>query len=124
MTLAVGAMTLDCNDVATVAEFWSAALDVPIDPGASRYMASINREGAELPRFMFLKVPESKGAKNRLHLDLIVNGPVLRGDEVARLVDLGATHVADKDEWGHSWAVMIDPEGNEFCVSRGHDSLA
>lgn len=119
MTIAVGAMTLDCNDVSTVAEFWSAALGMPVDPGASPYMASINRNGAELPRFMFLKVPETKSAKNRLHLDLIVDGSVSRGDEVARLVDLGATHVADKNEWGHSWAVLTDPEGNEFCVAVG-----
>ena len=117
MTISVGIMTLDCNDVSTVAEFWSAALGVAIDPGASPYMASINREGPALPRFMFLKVPEAKTAKNRLHLDLLVDGSVPREVEVARLVDLGATHVADKDEWGHSWAVLTDPEGNEFCVA-------
>lgn len=48
---------------------------------------------------------------------LLVDKDVPRDREVARLVDLGATHVADKDEWGHSWAVLTDPEGNEFCVA-------
>lgn len=120
MNISVAAMTLDCNDVSFVAAFWSAALGVPIDAGASPYMASINREGSALPRFMFLKVPESKTAKNRLHLDLVVDAGVPREGEVARLVGLGATHVADKDEWGHSWAVLNDPEGNEFCLASSH----
>jgi len=116
MTLSVGEITVDCNDVATVAAFWSAALSIPVDPDASPYVASMNREGAELPRFLFLKVPEGKTAKNRLHLDLLVDAASSRDEEVARLVGLGAIHQGDKDEWGHSWAVLNDPEGNEFCL--------
>lgn len=117
MTLSVGSVTVDCAEVAKVAEFWSAALGLPLDPDASPYLASVNRTGEQLPRFLFIKVPEAKTAKNRVHLDLLVEGPVSRADEVARLVALGATHVADKDEWGHSWAVLSDPEGNEFCIA-------
>lgn len=117
MTVSVGVVTVDCADVATASAFWSQALGLPVDTGASKYMASLNLRGAELPRFMFLKVPEAKTAKNRMHLDMLVNEDVPRDQEVARLVDLGATHVADKDEWGHSWAVLTDPEGNEFCVA-------
>lgn len=117
MSLSVGCVTVDCRDVARVAEFWSAALGIAIDSEASPYIASLNRTGPMLPRFMFLKVPESKTAKNRMHLDLLVDSAVPREKEVSRLVDLGASHVADKNEWGHSWAVMLDPEGNEFCVA-------
>ena len=117
MTVSINSVTVDCDDVATVSAFWSAALDLPVDPEASKYFASINRGAADLPRFLFIGVPEGKSAKNRMHLDLVVEGSVPRDAEVARLVDLGATHVADKDEWGHSWAVLTDPEGNEFCVA-------
>lgn len=85
MTISVGALTLDCSEVSVVADFWSAALGVPVDSGASPYMASINRESPALPRFLFLQVPESKAAKNRLHLNLVVDGDGSRGDEVARL---------------------------------------
>jgi hypothetical protein len=35
---------------------------------------------------------------------------------VARLVDLGATSVAERDEQGYRWTVLLDPEGNELCV--------
>ena len=38
-------------------------------------------------------------------------------DSVDRLVSLGATRVREhNDQTGH-WVVMLDPEGNEFCVS-------
>lgn len=67
---------------------------------------------------LFLAVPEPKTAKNRVHLDLECDD---RRAEVARLVDLGATHVADHDEWGISWSVLLDPEGNEFCLAATHD---
>ena len=66
---------------------------------------------------MFIKVPEEKSAKNRVHLDLAVAD---RAGEVTRLVGLGATHSYDKDEWGITWSTLTDPEGNEFCVSSDH----
>jgi len=114
--LTVGMVTVDCDDVGKVAEFWSAALDIPVDDGASEFMASLNYAGTRLPRFMFLKVPEPKTTKNRMHLDLVLDKAVQREDEVARLVELGASHIDDKDEWGFSWAVLNDPGGNEFCI--------
>jgi len=40
-----------------------------------------------------------------------------RAAEVERLVELGATHVHDKDEWNTRWTTLTDPEGNEFCVA-------
>jgi hypothetical protein len=59
-------------------------------------------------------VPEGKTVKNRLHLDL---NPTDReqDEEVRRLIDLGARH-ADVGQGDASWVVLVDPEGNEFCV--------
>jgi hypothetical protein len=69
------------------------------------------------PNLLFIPVPESKTAKNRLHLDLQPTIP--REEEVYRLLRLGATLVDDRREVdGTGWAVMADPEGNEFCVER------
>jgi predicted enzyme related to lactoylglutathione lyase len=64
--------------------------------------------------WLFAKVPEKKVAKNRMHVDLAAPD---REAEVARLLELGATRVADMNEWGYEWTVMQDPEGNEFCVA-------
>jgi Glyoxalase-like domain len=33
-------------------------------------------------------------------------------------VELGATRIADTEEYGYKWTVMADPEGNEFCVAK------
>ena len=79
------------------------------------------------PAIGFLKVPEGKTAKNRVHIDLWVAGeppwdPVERErlvrERVVELVAAGATRVREErydGEFGH--VVMLDPEGNEFCVA-------
>jgi hypothetical protein len=60
-------------------------------------------------------VPESKSVKNRLHLDVIATDPEA---EIVRLIELGATRVADRDEYGCTWTLMADPEGNEFDLGK------
>ena len=67
-----------------------------------------------LPGLLFVAVKEPKTTKNRLHLDF---RPEDRGAEVERLLTLGATR-ADVGQGEKSWAVLADPEGNEFCVLR------
>jgi hypothetical protein len=67
-----------------------------------------------VPDLLFLKVPEGKTVKNRLHLDL---RPADQTAEVARLEALGARRVSvGQGEVG--WVVMADPDGNEFDVLR------
>lgn len=67
------------------------------------------------PRMFFQRVPEPKSTKNRMHLDV----PVAQGeldDEVAAWQASGASFVEFGSHPGHRWAVMRDPEGNEFCL--------
>ena len=66
-------------------------------------------------RLLFQRVPEAKTVKNRLHLDLHP-GEGRRADEMARLEALGARVLREVKEPAGSWALMADPEGNEFCV--------
>ncbi|MFA5773804.1 MAG: VOC family protein [Ilumatobacteraceae bacterium] len=68
----------------------------------------------QLPGILFEKVTNPKVAMNRLHLDF---RPVNQQDEVARLLELGAT-LADVGQGEQSWVVLADIEGNEFCVLR------
>lgn len=117
MSLSIAAITFDCRDAATVAAFWSAAFDVPLDPepAPSEFFASIGRSTpGSVATMMFIQVPEGKEVKNRVHLDLQAGD---RGAEVERLVGLGATLIHDKDEWETRWTTLNDPEGNEFCVA-------
>jgi predicted enzyme related to lactoylglutathione lyase len=62
---------------------------------------------------MFIKVPEPKSAKNRVHLDL---GTADLDAEVQRVLALGAALVGHRDEYGITWSTFTDPEGNEFCI--------
>jgi predicted enzyme related to lactoylglutathione lyase len=116
MPARVGNISFDCEDVLKVAAFWSAVLGRPVDEAASEAYASIG--GADGTRreaaWYFQKVPESKQAKNRVHLDLVNPDP----SAVDELVRLGATIVQNHAELpGHPWTVLLDPEGNEFCIA-------
>jgi hypothetical protein len=86
--------------------------------------AVIDPDGAG-PRVYFQRVPEGKTAKNRVHLDVRVADPDVRGEERARRVEEQVTRLTEagasvawreKDIRGSS-VVMRDPEGNEFCVA-------
>ena len=64
---------------------------------------------------LFLRVPESKTLKNRLHIDL---RPDDQQAEVERLEALGAERVSVGQGDEATWVVLADPEGNEFCVLK------
>ena len=121
MTAEIHSITVDCADPYTLATFWAAVLgrrladdDKPGDPEAL-----LDPPGGIGPRVLFIRVPEGKAVKNRLHLDLCPTDGT-RDEEVRRVLDLGATLVDDQRRPdGTGWAVLADPEGNEFCVERG-----
>ena len=96
---------LDCADAPLVGRFWADALGQELevdDEGDAKLV------GPNLPTLWIDVVPEPKEVKNRLHLDLYV-------PDVAALVALGATVLAEHEDW----SVLGDPEGNEFCAFPG-----
>ncbi|TDQ53307.1 VOC family protein [Actinorugispora endophytica] len=121
----IRAVTFDCADPYALAEFWSRALGRSIDPdsGPGGDEASISAADGE-PGLLFLRVPEGKAAKNRLHLDLGPGGEATRDGEVERLIGLGAAFLSDhRTPDGRGWVVLADPENNEFCVELGDAEL-
>jgi predicted enzyme related to lactoylglutathione lyase len=119
MALTLANVTIDADDVASLAQFWSDVLGRPIDPGANDFFATISREDPSTPTWLVLKVPEGKAAKNRMHVDFRADD---RAAEVERILGLGATRIGDHDEFGTVWTVLADPEGNEFCVGQPSES--
>lgn len=117
MVARVANVALDCDDVLKVAGFWSKVLGRPLDAGAGREFASIG--GTDPARveaaWYFNRVAEPKRAKNRMHIDLVDPDP----NAVDELVRSGASVVGrhQLSAGGHSWTVLQDPEGNEFCVA-------
>jgi Glyoxalase-like domain len=67
-------------------------------------------------RILFQLVPESKTAKNRVHLDVRVGADNIAAEQ-ARLAAGGATFLHRASQGPHSWVTMTDPEGNEFCIT-------
>jgi len=106
VTLIWEQVVVDALDPDALAAWWVAAL------GWVDISAGTDDEPDTLPGLLFVKVPEGKTVKNRLHLDF---RPDDRDAEVKRLVALGARHV-DVGQADVSWVVLADPEGNEFCV--------
>jgi len=111
VSLAIRAITFDAGDPQTLSRFWSELLswEAVMVRGEVCVRPS---DGSDTPVLLFLPVPEGKTAKNRTHPDLHTDDV---DTEVARAVELGATVTAWHQQ-DSRWAVLQDPEGNEFCI--------
>jgi hypothetical protein len=110
---------IDCADPEALATWWQGVLgwerseedDDEVDPEDVELR---NPDG--YPHLLFLKVPEAKSVKNRIHLDLNPTG-CDQPEELERLLGLGAKRI-DNGQGEQTWVVLADPEGNEFCLLR------
>lgn len=119
MSIRIQCLCIDTTDPASLAAFWAQALgwrqtsaeedEIVLEPPAG------SPEDGVVPDLLFLRVPEEKSVKNRLHLDL---RPKDQAAEVARLEALGARRADVGQGADVSWVVLADPDGNEFCVLR------
>ncbi len=116
-------VAIDCADAYELARFWSRVTSRPVDPDCRPGDHETQVLLAEGPVLYFNQVPEPKTVKNRVHVCL--KPLTSRDEEVERLLGLGATFVADhRNPDGTGWAVLADPEGNEFCVLRSESDRA
>jgi predicted enzyme related to lactoylglutathione lyase len=106
-------VTFDCADPHRQAVFWAEATGYELVTDEDEFAALAAPDGHGVRGILFWKVPEPKTAKSRIHVDLAAKDPPA---EIARLVALGATMVEARQGNGASWTVMLDPEGNEFCI--------
>jgi predicted enzyme related to lactoylglutathione lyase len=107
------AIVLDVNDLESNAGFWSEILGKEISFKTDKYC----RIGGDddTPSLLLQKVPEHHDHKNRAHIDLDVKD---LEPAVQRVVGLGGTKLDEISEYGITWAVMADPDGNEFCLVK------
>lgn len=104
-------MVIDCLDPEPLAAFWSAVLGVDVHHRSDDWI-SLRAAAPGHPRVAFQRVPESKGTKNRLHLDVWVEDIELATAAEA----LGATRVGQlSHDEAEPFQVLLDPAGNEFC---------
>lgn len=138
--------TVDCADPHALADWWAETLDWVVEPTDPDFIRSMVRKGyatdadtaehrgvlvwrtaaAITPveqvgdrtrtRILFQQVPEPRTVKNRVHWDVLTGGgdiDAIRGALEAR----GAAYLGTHSQGPHTWHVLTDPEGNEFCVS-------
>ena len=139
-------VAVDCRDPHAQADWWAETLGWTVEPTDESFIRSmiaagyatdadtkihrgqlvwvdgaaicppddVGRKGRQ--RILFQPVPEPKTVKDRIHLDINLDGD--DKDEVrARLESRGAEFLWEAQQGPHSWYTMADPEGNEFCIS-------
>jgi Glyoxalase-like domain len=137
-------VVFDCKDPGSLSKFYAEALHYKMqDPpaGFQSWEAWLQQQGipegdwnsasaivdpaGNGPRVYFQQMDTPKLAKNRLHIDINASGglktPLAERRqqvdiEVQRLVELGAKKDHELSEMGEYCVIMLDPEGNEFCV--------
>lgn len=123
MSLRIRHITVDCADPYTLARFWGELLGYREDPRepnqpGGQEATLLDPQGAA--GLLFLRVPEPKTGKNRVHLDVWPDGADSGRDrQLERALGLGARLMDDhREPDGSGWVVLADPEGNEFCLER------
>jgi hypothetical protein len=123
MVSVVQNVAIDCVDAYELAQFWGQVTGCPLHPEDKPGDAETQVMLPKGPLLHFNQVPEPKTAKNRIHLCL--RPETSREQEVERLLSIGATFVGDhRKPDGSGWAILADPEGNEFCVLRSESDRA
>jgi Glyoxalase-like domain len=110
----IAALAIDCHDPSTLAHWWSRLLGGQVEVDADG--ATLQTPGGLA--IDFLRVPDTKTVKNRLHLDLRSTD---LAEATTQALAIGATR-ADDIYAGDRWQVLRDPEGNEFCLLRPRPS--
>jgi predicted enzyme related to lactoylglutathione lyase len=122
MTSRLRHITVDSARPYALAQFWGQVIgwqEDPDDPNLPDQDEALLLAPDFPVGLLFVSVPEGKSGKNRLHLDLQPQDRT-RDEEVTRVLALGASMRDDcRRPDGRGWAVLADPEGNEFCVERG-----
>ena len=132
-------IAIDCDGPDRLADFWAEVLGYELMQPPDGYASWAEHARAQAeepgeawvkiadpddrgPTLLFHRVPEPKVVKNRVHLDVRAPDDV-PGDRrqqvdafLERIVGLGGSKVRDVTDDAGYFAVMRDPEGNEFCV--------
>ncbi|WP_437583796.1 VOC family protein [Paramicrobacterium sp. CJ85] len=102
---------VDSEDPQMLGHWWAEALGwVVVDDSDG---VEIRPSEDRLPGMLFGNDSSAKRVKNRVHPDF---RPDDQQAEVERLLALGARRAEVGQTGDEPWVVLLDPEGNEFCV--------
>lgn len=127
MALRISHTTVDCRDAHALSVLWGEVLGYagdPDDPNEPGHEECMIYSPDLRHRILFIQVDEV-AEPGRVHFDLQPTGGATRDEEVARLLGLGLTQIADRrTPEGRGWVVLADPEGNLCCVLRSAEERA
>lgn len=113
MHLKIGSIVIDCNEFDKMLAFWQESLHyVPKEPPKGGWVILRDPEGRN-PNVSLNQIPKKVSGRIRLHLDLYTND---REGEVERLLKMGATLYPRTYEPDEDFRILVDPEGNHFCI--------
>ena len=119
MVAVLSQVVVDCRDPDALARWWCEVLGWSVTEVEDGDVEIGPADGGATPLY-FARVPEPKGVKNRLHLDVRPADGTTQAAELERLLALGATRAdvgqGPEGEGEITWHVLADPEGNEFCL--------
>jgi predicted enzyme related to lactoylglutathione lyase len=111
----IGMVTIDCDDAARMAAFYSAVLGWPVahqGDGYAMLQQGEQRLGfGETADYQRPSWPDA--GRKQFHLDLAAEDV---DTAVARCVELGATK--PEEQPGETWTVLLDPAGHPFCITN------
>lgn len=138
-------VAIDCTDPHAQADWWAETLGWVVEPTNQEFIdemlskgyakqddltvyngVRVWKDGAAIcrpeevgakgrQRLLFQPVPEPKTVKDRIHLDINLDGEdkdALR----STLEQRSARFLYQANQGPHVWYTMADPEGNEFCI--------
>jgi catechol-2,3-dioxygenase len=111
VALRLGSTVINCADLELMTTFWSTALG--LKPGPSSEGGAFRVLGGKHVNISLQVAKTPVSARDQMHLDLYT---AEKQAEVQRLLALGATWVRTSGNPDDDYDVLMDPEGNEFCV--------
>jgi len=110
----IASVTFDSTDPEPLARWWADRFGADIAANMDGYFVIV--AGGSLPtQLAFQKVDDPTPGKNKLHLDLHVDGDL--DAEAAAWVEAGATSLGRRNAGDFAWITLADPDGNEFCIA-------
>jgi predicted enzyme related to lactoylglutathione lyase len=113
----VNSVVINVRDYALEKEFWGAVLGAEVAQEFAPYFVWFEPQHEGGISVALQTVGDPTEGPRRLHLDTSV--PDVEAAK-QRILELGGTHLADREMGGFHWTVMADPEGNEFCLAGAH----
>ncbi len=115
--ITVGSVVINVVDYDRQKAFWGAVLGSEVAQEFAPHFVWFRPQHEGGISVALQTVEDPTEGTRRLHLDA---GVADVEAAKSRIIELGGSHVADREMGGFRWSVMHDPEGNEFCIAPDH----